>query len=656
MAIQNFDFPSVTLKQVFETAATSTVGALGVACVGPQYKLHRADVAGEAALISQSSLAYTEADGLVVAALPGRDVLNTLDADPATQHLVVKGGVFRYFTATASALVPDIQEAPNGNAIRFSAAVRDGNGYTASVNFGTRGVKINDFVTLTDTAALTPKASVDTRVVKINSVTDLGYAEIVVEDIGTFTATDTVTVAFCLVANARYEAGDDTFAVADGALTIEGGLTTALSERGGITGTLQSGALYIEYRERMSTFVGKLGTVSSVLDVEALLGGALPDNPLALAVYSAAAAAKGTVVYFTGVRTDDAAGYTEALDYLEKFSNVYSIVLATENADCILAALQMVEAASEDEDSKVRRTLWYGITAAKELELFTDTATTAAGKITFDTSVFVDHPAATGDVLVTAGGDVYTITSTNSVNSADVTGTPSLSSATGVTFTLLRTKPTSWDLVSAIIAMRQTVSYRAQCVWADGVLFNGYEVPNFFVAAAAAGMRSYEACHRPLSNLGYSFFSIDEAHGFTRSQLKQIGANGIWIVANNEDGLPINMRQITTSMSNDVNRDEESIIANVDEIALALSRVGMDKVGSSNISIQLIAALNLDITMLMDQRLLNTSGSIYVGPQLTAWELLSLYQDTVNRDHVYADISCTPPKPFNKFHMTLRVI
>lgn len=58
----------------------------------------------------------------------------------------------------------------------------------------------------------------------------------------------------------------------------------------------------------------------------------------------------------------------------------------------------------------------------------------------------------------------------------------------------------------------------------------------------------------------------------------------------------------------------------------------------------------------MDSKLLNTTGSLYIGPQLVSWQLLEIYQDTVNLDWVYASIECEPPKPFNKFKMTLRVV
>lgn len=212
------------------------------------------------------------------------------------------------------------------------------------------------------------------------------------------------------------------------------------------------------------------------------------------------------------------------------------------------------------------------------------------------------------------------------------------------------------DRIAALIAKRPVSSYRAQVVFADDILFNGEVMPSYFGAAAAAGMRSYEPCHRPLSNLTYSFFSVLDTHKFTRAQLKELGANGIWIIGNNADSVPVNMRQMTSAMANDLNQDEESIIANVDEIAYTLSTIGERQAGNSNITPMLLNMLDTAIKMRMNAKLGNDTGNPYIGPQLLDWNLVALYQDTVNLDWVYATIECTPPKPFNKFKMTLRVI
>lgn len=209
-----------------------------------------------------------------------------------------------------------------------------------------------------------------------------------------------------------------------------------------------------------------------------------------------------------------------------------------------------------------------------------------------------------------------------------------------------------------LIATRKLIgsSYRAQAVWGDTPYYNGSQVPTFALAAAAAGMRAYEPTYRPLSNLGYDFFTLKEKNGLTASELLAMGAEGIWLIANNFEGTPTNLRQVTTAVSNNLNKDEESIVANADSIALTLCHVGEDLVGCSNISPALLKALSDTITGLMNNYLVNLTENVYIGPQLLSWSLDSLYQHPTMLDHIYAVITCDPPKPFNRFVMTLRIV
>ena len=573
MAITNFEFPGVTLDQVFERASTGTVSTLSAACIGRQFKLHRSDVASEAIVLSQpEGSKYDETNGLTVTLPVSADVI---DAEITTQKLVVRDGIWAYGYATT--LSPTITSVAN-KAIKFSAPVKDGAGKTADSIFLDRGLAVGDPIIISSDGT-----SISTEVVGINTVGTEGFVEVRVRDIGSFDTESTIEVAFCLLQGAKYGASTSTFAITSNNVVIEGALTVALAERGGSMGTLIAGDLLVEFREFADTYVGKLGSVSDPRDVERLLGGVTKDNPLALAVFFAVMAAKGTTVFFTGVSDESPANYADALGFLERRPEIYSIVPATEDQSVIREAAQICIGASEDVESKIRRTLWYGITS-------------------------------------------------------DVTG------------------PLNEDIIVDIISKRYVSSYRAQAVWADGVLFRGERVPNFAVAAAAAGMRSFEPAHRPVSNLSYAFFSLEEPNGFSRAQLKRVGEEGIWIIANNHNDIPINMRQITSAMTNNLNLDEESIVACADEIALGLVHIGEDKVGCSNISPDLLSALSMDISLFMDSRLRNTGGNIYVGPQLISWKLLDMRQDEVNRDWVYATIVCEPPKPFNQFKMTMRVI
>ena len=211
-------------------------------------------------------------------------------------------------------------------------------------------------------------------------------------------------------------------------------------------------------------------------------------------------------------------------------------------------------------------------------------------------------------------------------------------------------------LKNAIVASGAAGAYRAQVVWSPGALYDGAAIPAEVLPAAPAGMRAYEPTYRPISNLGYSSFSVVDTNGFTRAQLESIGAAGVWIIDNNFDGTPINKRQVTADATDNLNKAEESNVANIDSIALTLCRVGEDLVGCSNISPALLKALSDTLTSIMDRYLINTTGNVYVGPQLLSWSLDSIYQDAVALDHIYAVITCEPPKPFNRFVLTVRVV
>ena len=217
--------------------------------------------------------------------------------------------------------------------------------------------------------------------------------------------------------------------------------------------------------------------------------------------------------------------------------------------------------------------------------------------------------------------------------------------------------------VSAVTAAKNAIaaegvadSYRANVVWSPGALYGTLAVPPECLAAAPAGMRSYEAPHRPISNLGYSGFTVVDSTSLTADDFKEIGSHGVWVITNNFDGVPVNKRQVTAFADNDLNRDEESNVANIDSIAMVLCRIGEDIVGCSNITPALIKALSDTITGVMEKYTVNLTGNVYVGPQLLSWSLDSIYQDPQALDHIIAVITCEPPKPFNRFVITVRVV
>lgn len=578
MPITNFEFPGVTLRQTFAETPVGTERTLAVAVVGSIYKTHSAS--------SESPIddVYDPAKGTTVS-LPGFERESTvIDRDQKTQRLVVKNGAFSYHNVTASSDV-SIKKNTDSSSIEFT-----GVSFT-DTSFHQRGVIVGDPIVLKSTLDKNDVYTL-TEVIAVSGDHKVYIASSVLNGI----TGDITAVYFCEYADASFDAGATTFLINtnEGSVEIKptlgnspagSGLKTTLADLNGTRGTFLGGKFYIEYREKVKAYNGKLGSVGTVSDIVNIFGYPNKDNPVALACYAAVLAGGNAVTYFTGVESESALAYSVALDFLDSYDNIYSIVPASTNKDIIKACLASCVAISNDEESTVRRALWYGI----------------------DTNSGLGSTA---------------------------------------------------DKVAELITQRQerSTSERAVCVWADGLYVNGELVPNFVGAAAAAGMRAYEPAQRPLSNLGYSFLSVSESSGFTNSQLKDLGRNGIWIIANNTDGLPINKRQITTAVSNNINKDEESIISNSDTVALALCYVGKNLVGCSNITPELIEDLRFQIELVLSTFSTNRTGSVYIGPQLLSYNVVSVYQDTINLDHIYADIEITPPKPFNRFHMTLRIL
>lgn len=658
MPIPNFDFPGVTLTQNFEETIANTVSDMSVACVGQQYKTHRADVASEAAMLDQSKKTYSSISGLSGVALPGLISADNVDTATATQRVVIKNGSFSYCTAGASNNKPTLKD---DNIISFESPIRASEGYPAHIMFASMNASVGDVVRIKDTAE--GGEEIFTNINEISFVAGEGYTQMRVDSVGGIAPGAAIEVSFCLQYNTVLTHASGAFTIANGIINLNPGIEVSIPALAGKMATFEKGDIYVEYRERAYDLVGTLGSVGTVADILDSVGSIHADNPLAVALYFALSAADGNIVYFTCVRSNDSIGYAEALDYLEKYTNIYSIALDTSDKDIILACGASVVSASEDIDSKVRRTLWYSIDAKETIVLAEAPATVTAvdgddslKAVRFVDNVFLSNTTIAGDIIYDAAVDKkYKIVKTNGLNTAYVDATIASSSVAKV-LQVVRTNPRNDDVIEDLILQRVVSSYKAQCVFGDGVLLNGEPLGSYAAAAAAAGMRSGEYCHRPLSNLGYTFFTLSEPHGFTRSQLKRLGSYGVWIIGNNNNNIPSNLRQVTSAASGNVNKDEESIVANSDNIALTVANLGENMVGNSNITDDLLTSLSIQLSTTLDGKCKNISGNSYIGPQLIEYEIESLYQDAVNLDHVYATFTITPPKPFNKFSMTMRII
>lgn len=356
------------------------------------------------------------------------------------------------------------------------------------------------------------------------------------------------------------------------------------------------GNFYAEYAVLDTTYVGKLGVIAASTDdqVEDILGQVCQDNPLALAVACATQAAQGAFVYFTAVEQDTKEAYYDAADLAADNDSIHGIVPCTTNKAIL-----------------------------KELLSFVKDQSTA--QIPFFKFLYASCDIPTDDE---AG-----------ITSSDNT----------------KGKKNQKRIEYIYNPENKAVtSERAAIVFADGAQHNGIAVPNYCVAAAIAGLRSASYPHAPLSNVTIPGITVTNEHGFTASQLKVLGSYGFMRVGLNTAGDTIILRQLTSAAADDVNKDEQSIICDIDSIGLNLKTSGTNLVGNSNISRALLDILRVDL----ESRLRGYTYYVddYIGPQLISGTVDDIYQDPVHKDRIYATISGDPPKPFNRFHITFRIV
>lgn len=548
MAITKFKFPGVELRQEVVSVPVTGESQLGVVIVGPACKSNTYTgwvYGGTASTIDFSDRDYC-----------------TLD-DATDAETWVLDGLFKGYQATSST-----------TEVAISASTITG-GTTAEITFGTASIAENEVF-----GSLPPEIGDTVDVTGTNTVpaviTDIDGAVVTVEVIGStaLTGSSVTAVDFYKIADGKI----DNATTSEKVVSIP---ATPTAKIGGqdFNSTLQNGTYTVREKYDIATEFSR-GSIDSLDAIYQRFGEVNNNNYMALALSFALQAAKENIVYYIGVKEETADGYKLALDFLDKYADLYSIVPLTYDAAIIKDCISKAESTATNVESKIRRTVWYGL----------------------------ETPAS--------------------------------------------------NIKDGLIAKRKEIgtSERAQAVWADNVLYHAEVVPNFVVAAAPAGMRSYEPAYRPISNLEYTFFNVLDTNGLTNSDLLSLGADGIWIIDNNYDDVPVNKRQVTTAVANDLNLDEESIVANADSIALTLCHVGEKWVGCSNISPVLLKVLTDTITNIMESYLINYTGNPYIGPQLLSWSLDSIYQHPTMLDHIYAVITCEPPKPFNRFVMTLRIV
>ena len=592
MAITDFNFPGVELHQEFISQPVIGEGALNVCVVGQQYQLHRANVESEAALVPNSG-SYVPGSNLTVNPIPGRTVVDITGGTPT--YADIDGS-----TATQRLVVKEGLYMYNNVTTGFTADTG-----AKQITFNAP-VRSGNGVTVDFTKFGTRGAQVGDVVEITNGTTTVATTIDAISEVDDEDNSQTVTLAsvgsLATITGIKFMIGEETASFAAGSdatapLYISGGTAT-------IKGTL-------------TTNTTKLGN-------NAITGTLWTDTDHKAKFYIEYREKINTGLNKVKVLTE----YDELETKLGGVGIENPLALAAYFAMRGGSGTQVyVTTVSAETNAEYIRAL--GALESWE-EIY------SIVPVTSDASIIMDCAS----ILKEQSND------------------PESKIRRALWYGLQYTGDDNDERVQNMIDRIVTAgNFRAVAVAATGVAkIDEVEIPNYILAAAPAGMRSYEPCHRPISNLGYDFFYVDEIFGFNRAQLKKAASNGIWLIGSNRDGVPINMRQLTTAASNDLNKDEESCVANLDEICLALCHAGEELTGCSNINPTLLALLSDRIHAIMDYRLTNRTSSAAIGPQITAWTLDALYQDPIARDHVYATITVDLPKPFNRFVITVMVM
>lgn len=448
-------------------------------------------------------------------------------------------------------------------------------------------------------------------------------------------------------------------------ITIEDSIYVAVGESRYM---LMEGDMYVAYREQL------LDESLEVIDARSeyaaeFAGLAVPENPMGM-WYRLALTAGGTAFYMMSVAEDTDAGYERAVALAGKYEELYAIVCFRQTAAVQAAVSAVIDKYAAPEIAQFKRG-WFTPLTTQVSTYYekNDDGSIILGTI-HDSELTLEAPGNAVSGGVRAGDTVTVVNSFNAVTDSYETKSYTVARVVDSS-TVALTNAADVDMMSQVVFSRQMTNaqyanamaaearswnnYRINLVWASSINALGYtDIDLAYLPGILAALRAASAPHAPLSDVTVPGITVTDAEKFTDSEYEAMNDGGVWIVANDSFGNAITYHQITTRTDGTI-AEEDSVVSNADSIVREF-RFGLHEFrGNANVTDALLAQMRANIYAIADQIMGRTYAAQY-GPQMTAFEIVSLEEDPANNTGIIGTFRPTLPKPFLNGDFTFNLV
>lgn len=445
------------------------------------------------------------------------------------------------------------------------------------------------------------------------------------------------------------------------------GVVTVLASPEIVYGKVITSDVHIQYRALRTDLGGSVLSLESAADVAGLFGDVSENNPLALGCQIALANSGGTRTRAIAISSNDLQGYLGALDLAES-TRVYALAPLTQDPAVLQAFSLHAQNMSTPENALWRVALGNTAIPTKtgvgpfnaslvNSNSGNNTITLSAGKyvLTASNATFISDGVIAGDTVnITAGTGAPSPVGTMqvlSVISNQQVVVQANGTATGVNYYITRTL-TKTQKATAVAGMSKSFGVnRFIHIQPDLVMINvggrNVNLPGYYLCCAVAGLIAGFPCQQGFTNIGIAGVSdlYNSNFYFTRAQLNTMAEAGTFMFVQETDmGIPYVRHELTTDMSVYEYRELQAV-KNWDFLSFYYRDKLTPFIGKWNITPDTIGVVRQ--TVVAASELLMGKKLPRIGAPLTAYKIVKIEQNPVNKDRMTVQIQTTQPKVLN---------